>query len=92
MKSQYMVYHILVKHEYEAQDVLKKIDQGLSFEAAAKKFSSCSSASQGGLLGPFKSGRFVEAFEEGLESVGLNAVSKPIRTSFGYHLILKKPI
>ncbi len=92
MKDAFLVFHILVKYEYEAQDILKKLDEGLAFEQAAKKFSTCSSSTAGGLLGAFKPGLFVAAFEEGLDTIPLNQVSRPIRTSFGYHLILKRPV
>lgn len=87
--SKFNVKHILVKHEYEAQDILKKINEGLSFAEAAKKFSTCSSAASGGELGPFRPGRFVEAFEEAVDILPENKISKPVRTQFGYHLILK---
>lgn len=90
MSSSFQVFHILVKHEYEANDILKKINEGMSFEQAAQKFSSCPSGKNGGALGPFKPGRFVEAFEESLETLPMNKISIPVRTSFGYHLILKK--
>ena len=89
--ASFIVFHILIKYEYEAQDILKKIKEGLSFQEAARKFSICASASNGGLLGAFKPGRFVEAFEEGLENLAMNTVSAPVRTPFGYHLILKQP-
>lgn len=85
----FLVHHILVKHEYEAQDILKKIAKGESFASCAQKFSTCPSNKQGGLLGPYKKNRFVEPFEEAVESLELNKISPPIRTQFGYHLILK---
>lgn len=90
MDQKFDVFHILVKHEYEAQDILKKLNEGWSFELAARQFSNCASATQGGALGPYKPGRFVEAFDEGLQNLKLHEVSQPVRTRFGYHLILKK--
>ena len=42
--------HILVDHEYEAQDLLKKLKDGKTFEDLAKDFSLCSSGSKGGDL------------------------------------------
>lgn len=85
------IYHILVTHEYEAQDILLKLKSIEQFSDFAKKYSKCSSAINGGFLGPYKSGRFVEAFEEACELLSMNQISKPIRTQFGYHLILKLP-
>ena len=90
MTSSFKVFHILVKHEYEAQDVIKKLHEGMSFSQAATKFSTCSSARDGGALGPYKPGRFVEAFDEAAVKLPMNTISPPIRTQFGYHVILKK--
>ncbi len=86
----FKLFHILVKHEYEAQDVIKKLHEGMSFSQAALKFSTCSSARDGGALGPYKSGRFVEAFDEAAVKLPVDKISPPIRTQFGYHVILKK--
>ena len=81
------VSHILVQHEYEAQDVLRKLEQGESFGDLAAKFSTCPSAKQGGDLGEFGRGRMVEAFEEAAFELEPGARSKPVRTRFGYHII-----
>lgn len=84
------IYHILVSQEYEAKDILLKLKSPDQFAEFAKKFSKCSSAKSGGELGEFKAGRFVEAFEEACDILNLNEISKPVRTQFGWHLILKK--
>ena len=42
--------HILVTNEYEAEDLLKKMHEGVSFEELAKKFSKCPSSARGGDL------------------------------------------
>ncbi len=84
------IYHILVSHEYEAKDILLKLKSPDQFFEFAKKFSKCSSAKSGGELGEFKKGRFVEAFEEACELLKANEISKPVRTQFGWHVILKK--
>lgn len=79
--------HILVTHEYEAEDLLKKLTEGSSFEELAKTFSKCPSNARGGDLGEFKRGRMVAEFESAAFALGVNEVSKPVRTQFGYHLI-----
>src|SRR4051812_24756169 len=56
--------HILVEQEYEAQDLLKKLAEGKSFEELAQKFSKCPSGQRGGDLGEFGKGRMVAPFEE----------------------------
>jgi peptidylprolyl isomerase/peptidyl-prolyl cis-trans isomerase C len=79
--------HILVQYEYEAQDVLKSLASGKSFENLAAKFSKCPSASQGGDLGRFGRGRMVEEFEDAVFALQVGQISGPVRTKFGYHII-----
>ncbi len=79
--------HILVEHEYEAKDILKKISDGKSFEELARDFSQCSSSSQGGDLGEFSKGMMVPAFEKALLQLETDEVSGAVRTQFGYHII-----
>ena len=79
--------HILVSHEYEAQDLLKKLKQGDDFEKLARDFSLCPSGKQGGYLGEFPKGRMVAAFDKALVHLTPGEVSPIVRTQFGYHLI-----
>lgn len=83
--------HILVKHEYEAQDIIRKLEAGEDFASLARKFSSCSSAANGGDLGDLtgKMNRLDDDFREAAEKLKVGARSQPIRTRFGYHLILR---
>lgn len=83
--------HILVTHQYEAEDVLKLLAKGRPFDELARRYSTCSSAKSGGDLGEIIPGRAVEEFEDaafGLKSG--NYTSKPVRTKFGYHIILRR--
>lgn len=79
--------HILVNHEYEAQDILKKIERGESFEKLAKDFSLCPSSAEGGHLGEFSRGKMVPSFEKAAFSLQLGEVSPITRTQFGFHII-----
>lgn len=79
--------HILVSHEYEAKDILKKLAEGASFEKLAADFSICSSAKDGGNLGEFPKGRMIPAFEKALLLLKENEISGIVRTQFGYHII-----
>lgn len=81
--------HILVSQDYEMQDVLKKLEEGMSFEEAAEKFSSCPSGKRGGDLGPFTRGQMVPEFEEAAFNLEVGSVSEPVKTQFGYHLIYR---
>lgn len=79
--------HILVNTEEEAQKIAKEIQDGLDFKEAALKYSSCPSSSQGGSLGEFTRGQMVPEFEEVAFSMTPGAISEPVKTQFGYHLI-----
>lgn len=79
--------HILVEKEYEAQDILKKLSEGNSFESLAKAYSKCPSGEEGGDLGSFGKGQMVASFEAAAFALKPGEVSKPVQTQFGYHII-----
>lgn len=81
--------HILVDSDEQANSILEEIGAGLSFSDAAVKYSKCPSNQQGGDLGMFSRGQMVPEFEEATFAMGLNELSKPVKTQFGYHIILK---
>ena len=79
--------HILVENEHEAQDLVKKLEEGKSFEDLAKEFSKCPSGEGGGDLGEFGKGQMVKPFEDAAFGLEPGKVSGPVQTQFGYHLI-----
>ena len=87
MSDQVHARHILVKHEHEAKDLLRKLSEGVEFGELAQKFSLCPSKARGGDLGTFGRGRMVEAFETAAFALKPGEVSPPVQTQFGYHLI-----
>lgn len=81
--------HILVSTEEEAKKAKNEILSGeISFEDAAKKYSSCPSKEQGGNLGSFSKGMMVPEFEKAAFELEIGTVSEPVQTQFGYHLVL----
>jgi foldase protein PrsA len=80
--------HILVKDEATAARLKAELDKGADFAKLAKKHSICPSGSQGGDLGFFGRGQMVKEFEDAAFSLPLQMVSAPVRTGFGYHLIV----
>ncbi len=76
-------------YQYEAEDLLKKIQGGADFSDLARRFSKCGSASQGGDLGPVDSGRLDESFAEVACALSVGEISTVVRSRFGYHLIKK---
>ena len=80
--------HILVSSEQQAKELKAKIDNNeITFEDAAKKYSSCPSGQQGGDLGYFPRGMMVKPFEDAAFSADVNKVTDPVQTQFGWHLI-----
>lgn len=88
--------HILIKTDtLSDEEALEKIEaikaeieNGKDFSEAAKEYSQCPSSSKGGSLGEFGPGRMVPEFDKKVFTMDLNQVSAPVKTQFGYHLIL----
>ena len=81
--------HILVDTEALAKEILAKIEKGeISFEDAAKEYSSCPSKENGGSLGDFGKGQMVPEFDSAVFAMEVGEITKePVQTQFGYHLI-----
>ncbi len=88
-KMQVGAKHILVDQEFEAKDIIKKFNDGIEFDLLAKDFSKCPSSAQGGNLGLFGKGMMVKPFEEATFALEVGQVSEPVKTQFGYHVILR---
>jgi peptidyl-prolyl cis-trans isomerase C len=81
--------HILVDQEFEATDLIKKMEGGSTFESLASDFSKCPSGKDGGDLGTFSNGMMVKPFETAVMDLEVGQTSGPVKTQFGYHLILR---
>lgn len=58
MKKTAAALHILVKEEKLAQEILAKLERGISFDHLAKRYSKCPSGRNGGDLGSFSKARW----------------------------------
>ncbi len=74
--------------EAKANDLLKQIRGGASFEDIAKKYSDGPSAADGGALGMFKRGQLAKELEDKTFAMKSGEVTDVIRTKQGY-VILK---
>ena len=94
----YKTHHILLevkpskeseeKSFKKALDVKDKIINGLSFDDAAKLYSSDpGSKDQGGNLGYVPRGTFVKEFDKVVFTVDKNILTDPVKTQYGHHLI-----
>jgi len=83
--------HILVKTIEEANKVREEIkSKKITFADAAKNHSTDkSNSSKGGDLGYFPRNQMVKEFDQAVfEKLKVNELSEPIKTQFGYHLII----
>lgn len=99
-----MIEDIIAKNkacENSQADALKKInelkaqldktaekDLAKKFEELAKENSACPSGQRGGDLGEFPRGQMVKEFDEAVFNLPVNKVSAPVKTQYGYHLIM----
>jgi len=84
---EYRASHILIKDRSLAENILKKLRSGASFDALARDFSTCPSKSKGGDLGWFGPGKMVAPFEAACSRLSPGSLSSIVQTQFGYHII-----
>lgn len=80
--------HILVDTKAEATKIKAEIDDGASFDYYARTYSKCPSGQNGGSLGYFGRGQMVKPFEDAAFNGEIGKVSEPVKTQFGWHLIM----
>lgn len=80
--------HILVTTEEDAKAVKAELDAGADFATLAKEKSIEPGAAQsGGDLGYFKAARMVKPFADAAFAMEVGAVSEPVQSQFGWHVI-----
>lgn len=79
--------HILVAEEDKANEIYEKVKNGEDFASLAKEFSTCPSKEKGGELGTFTRGQMVKEFEDAVFNNEVGAITEPVKTQFGYHII-----
>ena len=85
--------HILVNEEDEAFQIIKKLENKSKFSELAKSYSVGPSKEKGGNLGWFRSGQMVKEFEEAVLKLKKGTITKkPVKTRFGYHIIMLNDI
>ena len=83
-----MARHILVKTAAEAEQLKAQLAKGADFDTLARRHSQCPSRKRGGDLGEIRPGQMVKAFENVVFRKPVNQVQGPVKTPFGFHLIL----
>ncbi|XP_077986562.1 peptidyl-prolyl cis-trans isomerase NIMA-interacting 1-like [Glandiceps talaboti] len=84
----------ITRSKEEALEILKGHRQAIAtgqvdFSQLASTESDCSSAKNGGDLGPFKAGQMQKPFEDATFALNIGELSQPVFTDSGIHIILR---
>jgi peptidyl-prolyl cis-trans isomerase C len=86
MGERVKVSHVLFKSRAKAEEMVRKSKNGMPFEEIVK-----TASKEGGIaadLGFIEQGKFDKAFEGAAFAAPTGQVTGPVKTSYGYHLIL----
>ncbi|ATX82189.1 peptidyl-prolyl cis-trans isomerase C [Mariprofundus ferrinatatus] len=83
-----MAKHILVKTKDEAEKLKERLGKGDDFAKLARKHSICPSRKRDGDLGEIYPGQLLKPIEDVIFKKPLLKVHGPIKTRFGYHLVV----
>jgi peptidyl-prolyl cis-trans isomerase SurA len=79
---------LILEKQDKINNIYQKIQEGMSFEDAAKQYSEDrGSAANNGLLNKFTVNRIVPEFVETIKTLKPGEVSEPIKTMYGFHII-----
>jgi parvulin-like peptidyl-prolyl isomerase len=87
------VSHILIKGNgtdalQKATEIRERISSEIDFQIHAKKYSECPSRCKCGDLGYVQKGTLLNELEQVIFNLNVNQISEPIKTEFGYHLVM----
>ncbi|QFT64630.1 peptidylprolyl isomerase [Roseivivax sp. THAF30] len=85
--TEYNAAHILVETEEEAQALIEELNGGADFATLAQERSTGPSGANGGDLGWFAAGQMVQPFQDAVETLEPGAISEPVETQFGWHVV-----
>lgn len=86
-EKEFNASHILVETEEEANALIQELEGGADFAELAREKSTGPSGPNGGELGWFGTGMMVAPFEAAVVEMEVGAVSAPVETQFGWHVI-----
>ncbi|MCF6273314.1 MAG: peptidylprolyl isomerase [Rhodobacteraceae bacterium] len=87
VEPEFNASHILVETEEEALALIETLNADADFAELAKEKSTGPSGPNGGELGWFGLGQMVPEFEQAATTLEIGAISAPVETQFGWHVI-----
>ena len=85
-----LLEHILVDDQALATELAGRIAAGEDFAALATEYSTDTySAAEGGSLGWAETSMYVTEFADAADALAVSAVSEPVQSDFGWHIIRK---
>ncbi len=88
-KAYVQAKHILVEDEKLANEIYEKAVAGEDFDALVKEYNTDPGMSQNPAGYIFTTGQMVKPFEDAAFALGYGEISKPVKTDFGYHIIMR---
>jgi len=79
--------HIRVEQEETAHEIITMLEDGADVATLAQEKSTGPSGPRGGELGWFGKGQMVPEFEQAVIGLENGAISAPIQTQFGWHVV-----
>lgn len=70
-----------------AEDVVRRLARGESFETLAKQRSEDPNFQEGGALGTFKSGEMAKEMEDAIKNLPVGEISGVVKAKMGYHIL-----
>jgi peptidyl-prolyl cis-trans isomerase SurA len=86
-ERKYHLRNIFVDTQKESQNILSRLEQGLSFSEAARQFSRASNASEGGDLGVFDINTVSDAIRDAVMPLDKGEYSGTIPTGQGFQIL-----
>ncbi len=84
---------LVAEKKAKVEAALARISAGEPFATVARELSEGPTAPNGGDLGVFGPGRMVEPFDKAVQALAAwQVTTQPVRTRFGWHLILREPV
>lgn len=91
---EYTLAHIVLnpqkgvdRAQQKAEDALKALKDGKSFEQVAEQYSEDTNFTAGGLLGTFKAGEISKEMEAAVKNLGIGEISGVVKLKNGFHIL-----